>query len=210
MHILAHRGLWLAPEERNTRTALWTGFHRGFGAETDVRDLDGELVISHDMPRRGALPLSVVLEDYVRAGQPGLLALNVKSDGLAPAMKVLLDQYGVDNYFCFDMSVPDTFSYLQAGLRTAARFSEYEPEGGLSARLPVLWVDGFEGVTVTVEALRHWLEIGKRVCLVSPELHGRRSEELWSLLLQLPPALRARPNLMLCTDFPERARDVLL
>ncbi|EMJ5851796.1 hypothetical protein R5P12_003521 [Klebsiella aerogenes] len=206
MHILAHRGVWQHPEEKNTRKALNHAFRRGFGAETDVRDLNGELVISHDMPETGALPLETVLDDYRLAGQPGMLALNLKSDGLAVPLKQLLSQYGIHRYFCFDMSVPDTLACLQEGLIAAARVSEYEPEGKLSTLAAAIWVDGFTANPLNPEQLLRWLTQGKSVCLVSPELHGRAPAPFLDTLRALPEIVRSHPNLMLCTDFPASAQ----
>lgn len=207
MHILAHRGHWLTPGEKNSRQALQRAFHTGFGVETDVRDLDGTLVISHDMPVHEALPLSVMFEDYIQAENPGMLALNIKSNGLTEVLQHLLIQYGIKRYFCFDMSVPDTLPYLHRGLNAAARLSEYEHEGLLSELAPVLWVDGFQHQNVSEERLESWLGWGKQVCLVSPELHGRDYVPFWQKLGDLPDILWEYPDLMLCTDYPEQARE---
>lgn len=210
MHILAHRGYWQSPDHKNTRDALQAAFMSGFGAETDVRDLDGQLVISHDMPRSGALQLAVVLDDYVAAGQPGMLALNIKSDGLASSIRALLKAHNITRYFCFDMSVPDTLSFRREGLCFAARLSEYEAPGPLARLAPIIWFDRFHDAPFpTLEALQ-WLGDNKSVCLVSPELHSRAPEEMWEKLAALPPDLRQHPGLMLCTDLPEQAGERLL
>ncbi len=145
--------------------------------ETDVRDLDGELVVSHDMSRRGALALARVLGDYVDAGSPGTLALNIKSDGLCGPVRHLLDYHGVTDCFCFDMSVPDALAYHRAGMPFAARLSEYEPEGALSRLASTLWWDAFKEHALPPERLAGWLIRGQRVCLVSPELHGRAPDQ---------------------------------
>lgn len=207
MQILAHRGHWLTPEEKNSRQALQRAFQSGFGVETDVRDFDGTLVVSHDMPGREALPLNEMFEDYIQAEDPGTLALNIKSDGLTDVIQQLLIQYGIKRYFCFDMSVPDTLPYLHNGLNAAARLSEYEPEGLLSDLAPVLWVDGFQYQDVPGESLGAWLGWGKQVCLVSPELHGRDYAPYWQKLRERPDILWKYPDLMLCTDYPEQARE---
>ncbi|TNV22507.1 hypothetical protein FH968_00130 [Buttiauxella sp. B2] len=202
MHILAHRGDWHSPHEKNSHLALRRALNSGWGIETDIRDLDGELVISHDMPRAGALPLSTVLDDYVALRATGMLALNIKSDGLMSALKAQLSARGIRRYFCFDMSVPDMLPYQFAGMATAARLSEYEPEGPLSMAAPVLWVDGFHQLSVNEVQLTHWLTAGKTVCLVSPELHGRDPYPLWQQMAGWPKVLRHHPQLMLCTDCP--------
>ncbi|HBV9912392.1 TPA: phosphodiesterase [Klebsiella aerogenes] len=205
MHILAHRGCWQHPGEQNTRTALTTALHRGLGIETDIRDLNGTLVISHDMPHTGALPLEALLEDYLKADHPGYLALNIKSDGLALPLKQMLSERGIARYFCFDMSVPDTLTYLQADIPVAARISEYETPGRLTDISPVIWVDGFHTSELDMTQLNAWLSDGKLICLVSPELHGRPPEPLWSGLA----ALSHHDNIMLCTDFSQRAREYM-
>lgn len=209
MYFLAHRGWWNRASEKNTRLALSRAFQAGFGVETDIRDLDGELVISHDMPRRGALPLAVMLGDYVSAGRPGTLALNIKSDGLAAPLHHLLNFHKVTDYFCFDMSVPDTLSYLQEGMPVAARLSEYEQEGPLSERADHLWWDAFSERSLPVDRLQNWLLSGKRVCLVSPELHGRPTDAFWGQLTSLPDSIRHHKGLMLCTDRLTLATKVL-
>jgi hypothetical protein len=79
MKILCHRGYWKEPSEKNSDTALRRGFSLGLGTETDIRDLNGELVISHDPAKPGVLTFA----DLLSMTPPNaLLALNVKSDGL--------------------------------------------------------------------------------------------------------------------------------
>ena len=55
MKILSHRGYWKTAEEKNTATAMHRSFSLGFGTETDVRDYNGKLVISHDIPDSSAI-----------------------------------------------------------------------------------------------------------------------------------------------------------
>ena len=49
MQILAHRGLWTQTEEKNTVSAIKYAFQSGFGIETDLRDFQEKLVISHNV-----------------------------------------------------------------------------------------------------------------------------------------------------------------
>lgn len=62
MFIIAHRGLWKHPAERNTLTAFENAFKTGFGIETDIRDCLGKIVISHGLSEGNEVPLEVVLE----------------------------------------------------------------------------------------------------------------------------------------------------
>ncbi|WP_435952399.1 hypothetical protein [Dryocola sp. BD626] len=209
MQFLAHRGAWLSRHEQNTPQALHKALVSGWGIETDIRDLNGELVISHDMPRNGALSVAQFLDDYIETKATGMLALNIKADGLTATLKQLLDERGITRYFCFDMSVPDSLAYLKHGMSTAARLSEYENEGMLSEAAKTLWVDGFSHLNVKNEQLARWLDKGKQVCLVSPELHGRDPFELWQQLAWLPDELRLNQNLMLCTDNPATVSEIV-
>lgn len=205
MQIIAHRGDWTVPTEKNSRLALNQALLSGWGIETDIRDLNGELVISHDMALAGCLSLETVLLDYCSIGSDSILALNIKSDGLANKLKILLHKYSINNYFCFDMSVPDTLSFINTNMVAAARLSEYETEGLLSDMAPVLWIDGFEDMVLDKVRLRQWLFSGKKVCLVSPELHAREPWSFWGELISLPEDLVTHQNIMLCTDLPFRA-----
>ncbi|MHA6679793.1 PI-PLC domain-containing protein [Enterobacter cloacae] len=209
MQILAHRGYWLKPEEKNSTEAILRAFQNGFGIETDIRDHQGELVICHDIPRReGYLTLASVLDDYVSARSTGVLAMNIKADGLCQEIQRQLKSRNISRYFCFDMSVPDTLPYLRSGVTVAARLSEYEAEGKLSRAAPALWVDGFHENYDVADHLEAWLNSGKSVCLVSPELHGRESASLWEPLMALPGSVVHHPGLMLCTDYPLQAQRI--
>lgn len=210
MQFLAHRGKWLSHDEQNTQGALVNALKDGWGIETDIRDLNGELVISHDMPRTGTLSLTHFLDEYCLLHTQTMLALNIKSDGLTLLLKKLLNERGITQYFCFDMSVPDSLIYLRNDMPTAARLSEYEPENLLSDACSTLWVDGFHQLDLTPRQLSGWLDAGKQVCLVSSELHGRDPYPLWQQLVELPRETRLDPNLMLCTDHPAKASEFIL
>ncbi|WP_213133145.1 hypothetical protein [Citrobacter sp. FP75] len=207
MEIIAHRGIWQSHDAQNSREALRKALISGLGIETDIRDLNGELVISHDMPMAGALPVTDFLDDYIELGATSTLALNIKSDGIALLLKHLLIERRITNYFCFDMSVPDMFSYILNGMPVAARLSEYEPEGVLSNVSPVLWVDGFHDLSIDENAFSRWLAENKKICVVSPELHGRSPNSIWKKLLALPGITSG--NVMLCTDYPHKIHEMM-
>lgn len=208
--ILAHRGLWKLHGERNTPAALAAALDAGFGVETDVRDCLGTLVISHDMPAGNEQRFDDFLDLYVQAQSTAPLAINVKADGLAEAIRAALYCRGIDDYFCFDMSVPDSRSYTALGMRVFARRSELEPHSVGTDRAAGIWLDAFEGTWFNVDAIHHWLSCGQDVCVVSPELHGRPHAPLWKDIHRcLAHADRLSPTssrgrLMLCTDFPEQ------
>lgn len=199
MQIISHRGYWRTAQERNLPEAFQRSFDLGFGTETDVRDVAGQLVISHDMPRGWELTLEGLLE--IMAGRNLPLAINVKADGLAQALKTTFEQYGHDNWFAFDMAVPDMRSYLHAGMNAYSRLSEVEPLAAWIDQAAGVWLDAFEGSWFSNELIIDLLSRGKQVCVVSAELHGRDHTALWQQLLEL----RSQSGLMVCTDIPEAA-----
>ena len=126
MIILSHRGYWKYVSEKNTKAAFERSFSLGFGTETDLRDRAGELVISHDMSNANSIPAEEFFKIYRSIGKRLPLALNIKADGLHHILKRLLCEYDVENYFVFDMAVPDGLSYINQNLTTYTRHSEFE------------------------------------------------------------------------------------
>lgn len=199
MQIISHRGYWRRAAERNLPEAFHRSFDLGFGTETDVRDVAGQLVISHDMPRGWELTLDGLLE--IMAGRNLPLAINIKADGLALALKTTFERHGHDNWFAFDMAVPDMRSYLQSGTNAYSRLSEVEPLPAWIDQAAGVWLDAFEGLWFSNAVITELLSRGKQVCVVSAELHGRDHRALWQQLYEL----RAQNGLTLCTDIPEAA-----
>ena len=200
MEIISHRGYWGDRSERNQAVAFHRSFDLGFGTETDVRDLGGQLVISHDMPTGTEMSLDALLT--IMGGRNLPLAINIKADGMAAAVKEKFERAGHTNWFVFDMAVPDMRSYLQQGVATYTRLSEVEPSPAWINQAAGIWLDGFEGEWYSNADIEALLAQGLKVCVVSPELHGRPHEPLWSRLLDL----RNTAGLTLCTDLPETAQ----
>ena len=61
MQIISHRGYWKNPDERNQHVAFVRSFDSGFGTETDLRDICGKIVVSHDMPTGNEITFEEVL-----------------------------------------------------------------------------------------------------------------------------------------------------
>lgn len=206
MHILAHRGLWLAPDDKNSSSALRRAFDAGFGVETDVRDHLGELVISHDPPLgTSVLPFHHVVSAYLHSGSHEPLAINIKADGLHEQLAAAIAALPPGAAFVFDMSVPDALGYLERGVPTFTRQSEYESTPAFYDQAVGVWLDSFHDEWVSPSIIETHLRAHRRVALVSPELHGRDHRETWRRWRE---ALRdpAAAAVMLCTDHPEEAR----
>jgi glycerophosphoryl diester phosphodiesterase len=205
VRVLAHRGLWPAAGAPNSLEAMAGAMAAGFGVETDVRDLDGEIVISHDPPRRGAPTLSALL-DAPETASTTVLAVNVKADGLQRSLRTLLDAARCE-WFLFDLSVPDLVAAIRHELRCFTRQSDFEPEPALYDRAAGVWVDGFETEWWDEALIAGHLERGKQVCMVSPELHGRDHLDTWRRWASW--SVWQSDDVMLCTDHPVEALEAL-
>lgn len=86
MKIISHRGYWKNNSEKNTKISFERSFRLGFGTETDIRDFNGNLVISHDIPTNTSISIDDFFEIYNRHSN-SILALNIKSDGLQSILK---------------------------------------------------------------------------------------------------------------------------
>lgn len=203
MNVICHRGLWKTPEEKNSLDAFARAFRLGCGVETDVRDCAGQLVISHDPPAASATPLIKLLHLHSEYGGIGTLALNVKSDGLLSPLQQILEQFPAADAFVFDMSVPDTLPYLTGPIPVFTRQSEYEPSCAFYAESAGVWLDAFQTDWYDESLICRHLAAGKKVCIVSPELHKRPFADLWARLRDS--GLHDARGLMICTDFPEQA-----
>ena len=204
MKILSHRGYWKSVNEKNSYLAFERSFKLGFGTETDLRDCNGEIVISHDMPKGNEMTLTQFLDlasDYSTASSPLTLALNVKADGLQDKVFANLTRHNNIDYFLFDMSVPDMRIYIENSLTTYTRFSDIEQHPVYFEESDGIWLDNFsKDIWIKQESLSELLS-KKKVCVVSPELHNNSPEGLWNILYPL----RDNNSLLLCTDKPEEA-----
>jgi hypothetical protein len=203
--LLAHRGAWLREKlPPNSPEALFAALAAGFGIETDLRDLRRKVVISHDP----AMDSDVLLLDFLRdafnspRSKSALLALNVKSDGLAAIMQDELNELENFRHFFFDMSIPELVKLSKLGLSIGIRMSEFED---LSSQLKIveypqaIWVDGFESEWWNMRDLPKIGVSGPDLIFVSPELHGRDPQRLWG---EFTEGFRENPNWYLCTDYP--------
>ena len=205
MIILSHRGYWKTDTEKNTKAAFIRSFDLGLGAELDVRDYCGRLVVSHDVPDSSSLNFEHLLEIYCNSGEGVLLAFNIKSDGLQDLILSILNEYSIENYFVFDMSVPDALGYMNVGLNTFTRESEYETQPAYYERADGIWMDEINNQWITEHRILQHSNNGKKVCIVSPELHNRNHLEKWRDYKAMNEIVDMSA-IILCTDFPEEAR----
>jgi hypothetical protein len=190
--IFAHRGDWNNQVAPNSELSIRNAFHGGFGVETDIRDLNGEIVISHD-PCVGNSYKK--FSDFI--DMSSRIAINIKSDGLVELFQDYAELIRESESFVFDCSFPELIKFKKAGIPHAIRISEYEKE--LAWKPDYIWLDCFESDWWLEDT--SVLEIMKvtPTVAVSPELHGREHAKVWQRVIQL----RSEGlNLSVCTDFP--------
>lgn len=203
MKILAHRGCWNTPKEKNTLAALHRALDNGFGIESDLRDYMGKLVISHNMANADCPQADEIFQRLAKYQDRFCFAINIKADGLKDELARQLSAYKITNYFTFDMSIPQLVEYSKMGLVYFTRQSEVEPEPVMYEDAAGVWIDGFEGTDWITEALlQTHISQGKQVCLVSPELHQRKYIPFWQKLSLFH---LNWDNVILCTDKPVEA-----
>lgn len=202
MNILSHRGYWKNESEKNTKTAFLRSFEHGFGTETDVRDLGDKLIISHD-PATGD---EISLRDFLSLCPDGVtLALNVKADGLARKINEELLFFPKIDWFVFDMSIPDMRDHLERKNPVFVRRSDVESDMPWIEKCDGIWLDSFEGLWFDRAIIDQLLKLGKKLGIVSPELHKRDHLPLWNMLKTIS-GYKEENRLFLCTDLPEAAR----
>lgn len=205
MKIISHRGYWKSEAEKNQEPAFRRSFKLGFGTETDLRDLNGQIVISHDAPLSAQNPLTLrnLLMIYREYEGDLPLLLNIKADGLQGGILEHLEEFSVENYYLFDMSVPDMLVSARAGLNCLTRHSDIETSPHYYPGAKGVWMDELVEEWIVEHDLRAHVDSRKRVFIVSPELHKRPHLQKWQQYKSMDPAIVS--SCTLCTDLPEAA-----
>ena len=166
MLIIRHRWHDLAPAGKATAVD---------GAEIDIRIHNGELIVEHDPFKEGPR-----LADWLAGFRGDFLIANVKEEGLEPHLVPMLEGTSVKDYFILDESVPFIIKHCKAGNPNfGIRVSKWEPT---SAAIKIMqqvtpppswiWLDTFDAqLPVDRHELADLVDVGARICLVSPELH---------------------------------------
>jgi len=206
MKILAHRGIWRNASDKNSLSSLSEALDYGFGVELDIRDYKGRLVISHDVPI-GKEPLwEDFLEIYSNKNIKSDIAINVKSDGLHGLIEKSIINFNLENFFLFDMAVPDMRGYLAKCLPVYTRFSDLESAPVLLKSVSGLWFDSFiSEVWYDPAQINAYLDSGLSISFVSPELHGYDMNPMWFFIRA--EGFHRHNNVYICTDHPVEAKD---
>ncbi len=204
MKILAHRGYWNDVTPKNSVKSIASALDHEYGVESDVRDFQGELIISHDIANGNCPKLDHILKLFELHQDQLCFAINIKADGMAKLLSEYLNSRHITNYFTFDMSVPQMLEYEHENLKFFTRQSEIEQEPVLYEKAAGVWIDSFySDQWITEKLLNDHIENGKEVCIVSPDLHGRNHLIFWDKLKSFSIDFN---KLLLCTDLPDGAK----
>lgn len=166
-----------------------------YGAEIDVRDHNGIIVLSHDYPNSSSENLVDFLKYFPKNR---LLAINVKSCGIETDVNNILKQ-NHDNYFLFDFSLPYLLKSIRMNIPCALRLSEYEKE--LLEGPKWIWVDSFDSVWYDDKYIESIKNKGYKIVLVSPELHNRTNKLDYEKIKSM---INKKLVDAICTDAPDR------
>jgi hypothetical protein len=146
-----------------------------YGVEIDLRDRGDRLILQHEPFTDGE-----DFEEYLRHYRHGLMILNIKSERIEMRVLALVRKYNIKKYFFLDSSFPMIVHLAKHNVRrVAVRFSEFEAiETALAMKGLVqwVWVDCFTRLPIDAKTWRRLKDVGFRLCLVSPELQGRKDE----------------------------------
>jgi len=198
MKIIAHRGMWDKEIDQNTISSFKRALNYGCGIETDIRNLSGNLVISHELVSESSISFDTVLDtiapDLIIKKLP--LCINIKEDGLIEMIVESLLPYPELDYAVFDASLPELYKFAQNTIPYLCRISDYEVFNKLIENCSGIWLDSLDGNWITHDKLSELTSYKKRIFIVSPELHSREYEDLWEILKHFD----FKVETYLCTD----------
>ncbi len=164
-----------------------------YGLEIDIRDYGGKLVLSHDIPN----DQSEHLESFLSHIQENnFLAINIKSVEIESELKKILSKAKISNYFTFDWPIPSLKKAINYDLNCAFRLSEYEKD--IYPNCEWAWIDAFNEIWYDADYLISLKNNGIKLALVSPELHGRKSD-----IDKIKNLINSVEVDAICTDIPE-------
>ncbi len=104
----------------------------------------------------------------------------------------------------FDMSVPEMVVYKRETMAYYTRHSDIENQCVLYRDALGVWIDSFYCEKwLKEEVIEGHIINGKKVCVVSPEIHGYDENNMWSMLNHC----EHKNDIMLCTDKPREAEE---
>ena len=189
MDILAHRGNIDGPDLNleNTYEAYERALSLGFGLEIDLRRSGpSQFYVSHDRLTNTASQDLSRFAPLFRRYSGSIIAVNVKELGYEEQLAALQESgvFGSRSFFFdFELLEPDAPGTAQGRIQRlangshvalAARISDRgeSVERCLSIPSQTVWADEFDRFWIEPAALQPLKQAGRRIYIVSPELHG--------------------------------------
>jgi hypothetical protein len=148
-----------------------------FGVEMDIHGWNKNLTVHHDANIKG-YDIDLWLDTFNHS----FSIFNIKEEGIEELVREKISLRNIDNFFLLDLSFPSLVKLVKVGeRRIALRVSKYEPYKAakhFKNKLNWIWLDVFEGIPLNkteFDLLKEW---NFKICLVSPELHGRGKDEI--------------------------------
>ncbi len=146
-----------------------------FGIELDIRDdhKTGKLILAHDPFVEGE-----IFEEYLKNYHHNTLILNIKSERVEIECLKLMEKFNIKNYFFLDSSFPmiNLLNQIYSCNKIASRLSEYECiefTENIKNMIEWVWIDCFTKLPLDKLTFIKIKNIGKKICVVSPELQGQ-------------------------------------
>lgn len=169
------------------------------GVEIDLRGFNGEIVVSHDYGVTG-----ILFDEWLHKFSARFFVANIKEMGIEDQVyEILSARNMLDSYFLLDLVTPSLVRAIEKGYVCAARVSEFEClTDAVSLGSEWLWVDSFSGDWVHLEQIVK-SGIARKICIVSPELQGRRIEENFYEFEKLAELVQIGKIAAICTKYPK-------
>ena len=138
-----------------------------------MRDYRNQIILHHDPFKKGDA-FSKFLENYNHR----FLILNIKSEGIEIKVLRILKKFNIKKYFFLDCSFPSIIKLIKSKNRNIAiRISDYESFDNLKKMkylVKWVWIDCFKKIPLNQKNYNLIKKYKFKICLVSPELHGRK------------------------------------
>lgn len=145
------------------------------GVELDLRDYQNRLILEHNPFKDGE-----DFQAYLKYYKHGTMILNIKSENIEQRVLELIKKYAIKKYFFLDSSFPVIYQLAKNKEKNVAvRFSEFECLDtvlSMAGLLDWVWVDCFTKLPIDRGSYSVFKNAGFKLCLVSPELQGRRGD----------------------------------
>ncbi len=149
-----------------------------YGVEMDLHGWKNSLTVHHDAHVQG-YDFDLWLSNFNHA----ISIFNIKEEGIEELIREKIALNNIKKFFFLDLSFPSLVKLVNIGEKKIAyRVSKYEPYQGafhFKNKLEWIWLDVFDGIPINKTEFNQLKECNFKICLVSPELHGRDKAEIF-------------------------------